>query len=107
MLNNRWQRRIASTIIFLVFLGLFLRYIPWLFSSQPIELVYASGISNLPPPEGSMSFSINQGIALYYDEPVPREAPWQTFFVTIYFVIVIVGAGFVQKKYSAAKDTSE
>jgi hypothetical protein len=106
MLNNRWQRRMVSTIIFVVFLGLFIRYIPWLFSSQPIELVYASGISNLPPPEGAMSFSINQGIALYYDEPVPRETPWQTFIVATYFVIVIVGAWFVQKKYSVAKDAS-
>ncbi len=104
MLNNRWQRRMASTIIFIVFLGLFIRYIPWLFNSQSIELVYASGISNLPPPEGAMSFSINQGKAFYYDEPVPREAPWQTFIVIIYFAIVIVGAWFVQKKYSAAKD---
>jgi hypothetical protein len=104
MLNNRWQRRMASTIIFVVFLGLFIRYIPWLFNSQSIELVYASGISNLPPPEGAMSFSINQDKALYYDEPVPREAPWQTFIVIIYFAIVIVGAWFVQKKYSAAKD---
>ena len=42
---------------------------------------------------------------MYYNEPIPSEAPEQVFLVVVYFVIVFFGLWYVQRKFKDIKNT--
>ena len=62
------------SIPFILTIGyIFFNYLPWLINREPIEMISQYELSNLPPPEGAVSFSINHGQAIYYFEKTPLE----------------------------------
>ena len=52
---------------------LFYNYVPWLVAREPIENISRHNLSNMPPPEWAVHFSINHGAALYYVEKTSLE----------------------------------
>jgi hypothetical protein len=76
---------------------LFFRYVPWLFGSEPIENIAKHSLENLPPPDWALSFAINHGRAIYFEEAIPSEEPEKLLLVTTYFVIVIVASWIFNK----------
>ncbi|MBD3668379.1 MAG: hypothetical protein HUJ16_10485 [Kangiella sp.] len=74
ILNSKWKIIVAAIPFALICFYMFLRYVPWLFASEPIEMIEFHDVSNDKVPEGALSFAINHGKAMYYFEPVPSEA---------------------------------
>lgn len=98
MLALKWKYRIVISIHFIVFIVLFVRFVPWLFGSKPITEITSYNLTNLPSPDWALSFAINHGSAMYYKQPIPGETPLLTFFVVLSFLLVFVSGKYFEKK---------
>jgi len=79
-------------------MGLFIRFIPWITSSELISKLVEHNLSNDSPPSWAQSFAINHGEAMYYKESVPSEEPIFTALVVLSFVAVILSGSYFNKK---------
>jgi hypothetical protein len=89
MLNKKWKIYLISAPLLIAFFWLFVRYVPWLFGSHPINRLNEFVLENTPAPEGALSFAINHGRAMYFYEPVPGEVRLQAFLVIVSFFVII------------------
>ena len=89
---SKLKNYLLATPPVLVIFYLFITYVPWLLGSQPIENIVNYELSNLPPPEGAVSFAINHGAALYYFEKMQLELTCASlaFFVSIAVVALLM-----------------
>jgi hypothetical protein len=90
MFDKPWKIRIAQVPLIIAFFGLFIRFVPWLFGSKPISDIYNYDLDNLPPPDNALSFSINHGSAIYFNEKIPSEEPNMVMLAISSFLIVFV-----------------
>jgi len=104
MLTLKWKYRVAVSIHFIVFMALFIRFVPWLFGSKSVAEVTNYNLSNLPAPEWALSFTINHGSAMYYKQPIPAEIPLFTFCVVLSFLLVIASGKYFEKKYKTSNN---
>ena len=69
--------KIKTWLIVSPFVGviyyIFFNYAPWLSAKEPIENLKNHNLSNLPPPDGAISFAVNHGAAIYYYEKTQLE----------------------------------
>lgn len=98
MANSKLKLYIVAVPLIGFLFVLFIRYVPWLFDSKPIDTIGDHDLSNLPPPDWAMSFAINHGEALYYYAPVPSQSPIQTTFVVLAFFLSFACLGFIGRR---------
>lgn len=78
-----------AAIIFYIFFN----YAPWALSNKPIENINNYQLSNLPPPEGAVSFAINHGAAIYYYEKTQLELVGVSIALLISIVVLAILLG--------------
>ena len=104
MNRSKLKLYLAGIPLVALLFGIFIRYVPWLFGSKPINQIGEHNLSNTPPPDGAISFAINHGKAIYYFEPTPSETPIQTACVVIAFFVCIACLGYIAKKLEALRN---
>ena len=83
---------IASPFVGVIYY-IFFNYVPWLIANEPIENIKNYNLSNLPPPDGAISFAVNHGAAIYYYEKTQLElfAVSIALLVSISVLVFLVG----------------
>ena len=83
---------VASPFVVIIYY-VFFSYAPWVLSNKPIANIDNYELSNLPPPDGAVSFAINHGAAIYYYEKTQLELVVVSLalFISIVVVAVLLG----------------
>ena len=96
---NKFKYAVIFIFHFGILMGLFIRFIPWLTSSEPVSSTINYNLRNGIPPEWAQSFAINHGNAMYYKESIPSEEPILASIVVLSFIALFISGYFFNKKF--------